>query len=285
MICGVGILRGLVAAAPPKLPRLDTVRLKGASVAVALGLAGVAVLCFGLLPSLTMVGLHGSGVAPGRCPLGQRDQAETTRAAVARRLAGGARARVAGRRRAAHAQLAASRRTAIGIYDATFVDRFGRVRPNRYDSTDKQIQLGEQLEQRMRAIPGVSAVTPVLMAPFLGANVWHPPFEAEGEPVTGSRRTIPTCPWRSPARSTSAPSGSRSSAAEVSSTPIVRGERRSWWSANRSHDDSGPDKTRSASASGSRRTRHPGQRDCDNPGSRVAVGRRRGPGHALSSPT
>ncbi len=56
----------------------------------------------------------------------------------------------------------------------------------KYDSTDKIVPLMEQLELHVRAIPGVAAVTPVLMPPFLGTNVWHPPFEAEGQTADAS---------------------------------------------------------------------------------------------------
>ena len=47
-----GLLRALVAVAPPQLPRLDTVRLDGGLIFVAVGVTAVSVLMFGVLPAL-----------------------------------------------------------------------------------------------------------------------------------------------------------------------------------------------------------------------------------------
>ena len=185
VIGGVVILHGLVAAAPPRLPRLDTVRLDSASVAVAVGLAGVAVLCFGLLPSLTIVGLH----PRASLRLDARAGSETRRRRRVRQGLVGSQVALALVLLAGAGLLTRSFLRLEGLQLGFATQHLSIVSiafdATRYDSTAKQIQLGQQLEQRMRAIPGVSAVTPLLMAPFLGANVWHPPFEAEGEPVTG----------------------------------------------------------------------------------------------------
>src|SRR5205823_475720 len=45
----------------------------------------------------------------------------------------------------------------------------------------KLVPTGEALEQRFRAIPEIKAVTPILIPPFLGANVFHGQAGIEGQ--------------------------------------------------------------------------------------------------------
>ncbi len=186
IVCGAVILHALVALAPAKLPRLDIVRLQGPPVAVALGLTFVAVLCFGLLPSLAVVGLHtraalrvdarSGGESKRRRRVRQWLVASQVALAVVLLAGAGLLTRSLLRLEGLQLGFTTQHLSIISVaFDVT-----------KYDSAAKQIQLGEQLQQRIRSLPGVSAVTPVLMAPFLGANVWHPEFQAEGEPVTGS---------------------------------------------------------------------------------------------------
>jgi predicted permease len=49
------------------------------------------------------------------------------------------------------------------------------------DSPDKMFAWGDETVQRLRALPSVTSVTPILMPPFQGANIWLLPFEAEGQ--------------------------------------------------------------------------------------------------------
>jgi predicted permease len=58
---------------------------------------------------------------------------------------------------------------------------------------DKMTGWAELAMQGIRAIGGVTDVTPVMMPPFYGPNFWHPPFEIEGQPVD-SAHPFPSIP-------------------------------------------------------------------------------------------
>src|SRR6185437_3876131 len=51
----------------------------------------------------------------------------------------------------------------------------------KYDTLPKIFELGDVLFPRLRAIPGVEGVTPLLIPPFIGPNVWQVRFQMEGQ--------------------------------------------------------------------------------------------------------
>ena len=51
----------------------------------------------------------------------------------------------------------------------------------RYDSTTKMLALSDRILARLRAIPGVTASTPIVIPPLLGVSVWQGRFDTEGQ--------------------------------------------------------------------------------------------------------
>jgi predicted permease len=51
----------------------------------------------------------------------------------------------------------------------------------KYDSLPQVLALGDALLPRFRAIPGIEAVTPILIPPFIGPNVWQAKIQMEGQ--------------------------------------------------------------------------------------------------------
>lgn len=56
----------------------------------------------------------------------------------------------------------------------------------RYDTREKWQAMFDDVYEHFRHVPGVEAVTPVLIPPFLGSNVWETWFEVEGRPLADS---------------------------------------------------------------------------------------------------
>src|SRR5205823_3374710 len=63
----------------------------------------------------------------------------------------------------------------------------------KYDSYAKTNALGAQVVARLRAIPGVVAMTPIAVPPFIGANVIHgrPTLEAQSPEEAAKNPSIP----------------------------------------------------------------------------------------------
>ncbi len=226
--CAAVMLRAFVAFAPPKMPHLDDVRLHGSLLGAAIGVTSIAVLFFGVVPAL--LAARGSTESPLRRDA--RSGMETRRRRLTRQWLVASQVALALVMLSGAGLLARSllrlERLRLGYQTAHLSVISLALDWTKYDSTDKIVPLIAQLEQHVGAIPGVAAVTPMLMPPFLGTNVWHPPFEAEGQ--TAMRvAAIPTSRWKSQGRSISGHSRSRSSGAEDLPRMIARTRRSSWW--------------------------------------------------------
>jgi putative ABC transport system permease protein len=166
------LLRVLVASAPRELPRLDVVTLDGATLAIAFAVTTTAVLLFGLLPSVSAA---------------RADLASPLR--VDSRSGEQTRARHSARRSLVVSQVALALMLVMGAgllarslerlqqiqlgYSADHLSFFSVSYPVlRYDSIPKTQALGEALYKRLRSVPGVSAISPVIDAPFGGADLY-----------------------------------------------------------------------------------------------------------------
>lgn len=177
----VALVRVLVAVAPAKLPRLDVVGLSGAPVLSAIGVTAVAVLLFGVVPSLL---------------------AARTDVASALRADSRSGRDSAARRRFRHTLVAAQTMLALILlvggallarslarlesidlgYAPDHLTQLATAWPSKkYDSVAKYYPVGEQILQRWRAIPGVVALTPALIPPLVGENVFLSRVEKEGQ--------------------------------------------------------------------------------------------------------
>jgi predicted permease len=181
LACAEGLRRAFVALAPAELPRLDVVRLGGAPLGLALATTLGVVLVVGLFP-----GLAGARAAPAatlrrdvRSGRGSRRGRAVRRGLVGAQVALAvvmlAGAGLLGRSLARLERLdlgyAAERLAIVSVSWNAAAER---------DDAERRVWGGRVVEA-LGAVPGVRAATPILVPPFVGANVWRVRFAAEGQ--------------------------------------------------------------------------------------------------------
>jgi predicted permease len=197
------LIEALLAAAPSKLPRLETIAVAGMPLMTALVVTLVAVFMFGIVPSL--IGARGDLASPlrfdsraGRATRAGRQMRRTLVAlqvALALVMLVGAGLLVRSLTRLQGIRLGYNPEH-LAVLNVSFS-------PNEYkgrsgDSTGAVDQkklntLGTQLTTLWRGIPGVTAVTPALVPPFLGAGIFTGPMFKEGL-TAEERRSSPMVP-------------------------------------------------------------------------------------------
>jgi len=181
---GAALLRLLVRLAPPQLPRLDEVGLRGAPLVAAIAITGLAVVLFGVVPAL--VSARANLVSPLR--FDSRAGTESRRRRTMRQLLVASQVALAMVMLAATALLARSlerlQRQDLGYVPDHLAILSFSVDAQRYDSLSKLLALGDQLLPRLRALPGVASASPILIPPLLGPNVWQWRFDREGQNET-----------------------------------------------------------------------------------------------------
>ncbi len=179
------LLRVLVILAPPRFPRLDALRLAEWPAGTTAGVTGIAILVFGLLPSLGAVGPRFASLRVGTRTGGEslvrrrlRQSLVASQVALALVLLAGAGLLVRSLERLTRLDLGyrADRLSIIQLAWST-------------PDAAKLEPLGSALLAQFQAIPGIEATTPVLLPPFLGANVFHGLVELEGQPVAERDRS------------------------------------------------------------------------------------------------
>jgi putative ABC transport system permease protein len=185
-VCAYGLLKGLIALAPPDIPRIGEVHLDSGFLGAAIGATTATVLLLGVVPAV----------------VGTR---RTAAASLQLRAGGGL--GTAGRRQVRH-WLAASQiglalvmLSAAGLLGRSLLSlehlplgyqaehlAVGSLSFNYdvYDSLDKITQLSEEVVQRIQSIPGVTAATPMMLPPFTGPNIWRVTWEPEAQFSTDS---------------------------------------------------------------------------------------------------
>lgn len=188
LLVAVTMIRSLIAFAPANLPRLDAVRLSGAPVLVAVATSGIAVLLFGMLPALFAA--RTKLAAPLRSDA--RSGEETHRRRLLRQALVGSQIALAmimfGGAALLARSLARLERQDLGLTSDHLAILHYTWNARRYGTLGKMIELGSQIDDRLRAIPGVAAATPILMPPLLGMNVWHGRMQREGESAEEANR-------------------------------------------------------------------------------------------------
>jgi len=181
LLVAVAALRVLVAYAPANIPRLDDVRLDGAPIGVAAAVAALAVLLFGVVPALLIA--RGQLATPLR--FDARIGSETSRRrlvrhtlvasqmALAMLLLGGA--ALLGR------SLARLQSQETGFESDHLSVVWYSWNALKDNSLAKIVALGDRLLPRIRAIPGVTAATPLVAPPMLGNGVWQVRYGVEGQ--------------------------------------------------------------------------------------------------------
>jgi putative ABC transport system permease protein len=184
--CAAAMLRAFVAFAPPKMPHLDDVRLHGSLLGAAIGVTSIAVLLFGVVPALVAAQASAESSIRWDARSGRETrQRRTVRQWLVASQVALALVMLSGAGLLARSLLGLEQ-LRLGYQTAHLSILSLALDVSKYDSSAAIDPVVEQAEARIRAIPGVSAVTPILMPPFLGTNVWHPPFEAEGESAVPS---------------------------------------------------------------------------------------------------
>jgi putative ABC transport system permease protein len=175
------VLRVLVAFAPAKLPGLDAVRIAGEPLGAAFAITTIAVLVFGVLPAMSAMG--DASASPLR-----QDSRSGTETRKRRRVRQGL---VASQIALALVLLMGAGLLVRSLERLLNLDLGYRTErlaflsfawpTARYNSYPKVNALGELLVPRLRAVPGVVAVTPIALPPFMGANVIHGRPTLEGQ--------------------------------------------------------------------------------------------------------
>ena len=193
LLCAEMLLHILLAFAPAQLPRTDVIRLAGTPLGVAAAVTLVSVLLFGLLPALSAA----RGSVGSTLRLDARSGRETRRrrrvrqglvvsqVALAVIMLAGAGLLARSLQRLEHVQLG---------YTPEHLSLFHLATPAA-DSTPEQLDaMFETLAPRLRAIPGVRALTPILIPPFQGTDEFLLKVEIEGQ-TPAEAEAGPFIPW------------------------------------------------------------------------------------------
>lgn len=179
--CAEGLLRILLAVGPAELPRADAIVASGAPVLIAIAITTLALMAFGLAPALVAARADAANGLRPDSRAGQESRARrrarellvVSQVALAVIMVSGA--GLLGR------SLARLQRLDLGL-EPSHLAFFALSLPSSgYDSEEKVYELGDAVFARLRDMPGVVSATPVIIPPFIGANVWQWPFQTEGQ--------------------------------------------------------------------------------------------------------
>jgi predicted permease len=173
------LLRVLILFAPQQLPRLDMVRIDSAVIAIAVSITSLSVLVFGVVPALIAASASGEKTlrASSRTGIQTRLRTRLRDGLVASQVSlalvllvmAGLLSRSLLALQGASLGYEANHLTIASIaWDAT-----------KSDTPAEILAMGRQMEERIQKIPGVQSVSPIVVPPFFGTNVWHGVFEAE----------------------------------------------------------------------------------------------------------
>jgi putative ABC transport system permease protein len=162
----------LIAVAPGQLPRMDVLRLAGTPVGLAVVITIVAVLLFGLAPALVAARADIGTVLRADTRSGR----DSIRGRRVRQLLVAAQTALAVIMIAAAGLLARSlgRLQEIDLgYRPEHLSVFAITYPaSVYDSLPKLFALGAAIDEKLRAVAGVTAVSPIVAPPFLGPSLF-----------------------------------------------------------------------------------------------------------------
>jgi len=212
LICAEAARRGLVAAAPAQLPRLDEVHLAGAPIGASASVALFTVFVFGLLPALTAVRRHpASPLRSDRRSGGATREGRTIRQALVASQVALAFIMVAG---GALLGRSLQRLDSIRLgYRPEYLSILSLAVPaSKVGSQQQLFTVLDATAPRLSAIPGVTALTPTLIPPLMGPNFWTFPWQAD---------------WQSPEQASKSPTipieGSGPGYFRTFDIPILRG--------------------------------------------------------------
>ncbi|MGH7619563.1 MAG: ADOP family duplicated permease [Gemmatimonadaceae bacterium] len=178
------LMRVFVASAPPGVPRLDDVEFNGAPVATAIGISVLAVLCFGVVPTLFAARAAVGSPLRGDARAGR----ETTSRRAARQTLVAAQVALAMITLGGAALLARSL-ARLEHLDAGYVSDHLSILSFTWNAAsnappEQVVALGDRLVSAIARIPGVSAATPIMNPPLEGEGIWQVRPMKDGQTVT-----------------------------------------------------------------------------------------------------
>jgi len=186
LVCAVAITRLPIALWPKYLLRPDQVTLDATVILFAAGLAVLTGLFFGIIPALYVLRENFfAATREGRSLTETREQGVTrsvlmvSEIALATLLVTGALSMARYFTQLMH--------TDPGINADHVLSMNVSLSPARYTKDDQQRQFFQQLEDRLRTLPGVTSVAASSAAPFSG-DAQTSDFEYEGQPSNSSRQ-------------------------------------------------------------------------------------------------
>jgi putative ABC transport system permease protein len=181
LFVAMGCVRLLVAWAPARLPRLDVIGIAGTPLLVAFCITTLSLLVFGLAPAFVAA----RGTATSSLRLGSRAGTESIRRRHGRQMLVSTQVALALVMLAGAGLLVRSlerlQRVELGYNPDHLSILSVSWNGTRYDAMPKWLPLGDQLMTQIRALPGVTSVSPIQIPPFLGANVFHGRLDLEGQ--------------------------------------------------------------------------------------------------------
>jgi len=166
------VIACVVALAPPQIPRLDSVRLDGTVLAIAVGVTVLSVLMFGGLPALiaARVNLASPVRADARSGTESRRRRRVRDWLVASQVAlalvllvcAGLLTRSLRRLQQLDLGYRADHLSIVGLaWDS-----------HAYDTPEKMPVWGERVASALRNVPGMTGVAPIVVPPSVGQNIW-----------------------------------------------------------------------------------------------------------------
>jgi putative ABC transport system permease protein len=194
LVTAVALLRLVRAAAPPQLPRSDALGLLGEPVAAAAGITLLALLLFGVLPSLmaSRIRSYAALRSDSRSGTESRSARRTRHWLVAMQIAlavvmlNGAGLLVRTLARLESVDLG-YRSDHLSILSFTGAQ-------SAFPTAAAREEMREQLVRRLEATPGVVAATPILSKPFIGQSFYVSKLARVEQPVT-EREQNPFVPY------------------------------------------------------------------------------------------
>ena len=180
LLIAFAAVRGFVALAPAGLPRLDEIRVDTTALLATIAIASLAMALFGLAPALmtSRVELARALRSGARQGLGRRSRLVADALVVGQVALAFIVLSVAALLARSFVEL---ERTELAFEPAPLVVGELALRYDIYDTPDRQRAVLEQLMPKVKALPGVQGVTPVVAVPFSGSHGWDGRFAAEGQ--------------------------------------------------------------------------------------------------------
>lgn len=181
------LMEGLLAFAPPKLPRVDDIAVAGTPLAMALAVTLGTVLLFGIVPALAGSRVQLASTLrfdsrAGRTTRGRRRMRSVlvglqVALALVMLVGAGLLVRSLDRLQSIRLGYTPDHLALVSVSEppTEYSDSSGKFNQKRMND------LGQRILSVWRGIPGVAAVTPALVPPFLGAGIFTGPVHKEGQ--------------------------------------------------------------------------------------------------------